>query len=235
MTSRVCRGNHRCTGYQRGVRGWGRERAHQQPRQHAGQQRAGMRDTAKLHSAGSSCGTAAAAAQGEPRVPVYAGEDAKHSHPEYRQTLQTQESSSRSKQRQQEQQAAAPTLALAFSGSLSAARTMSAHRLAYLQTDESVTSVALRSCCLLVRKAEQAARGGGTAAARRRQRCSLEVGHARHAPVCVSIGACGMRAVQGAAAGGQGLAGGRRRRIARQGHSHALAAAEDDIDAAAGG
>lgn len=40
----------------------------------------------------------------------------------------------------------------------------------------------------------------------RRQRCSLEVGHARHAPVCVSIGAGGMRAVQGAAAGGQGLA-----------------------------
>lgn len=64
--------------------------------------------------------------------------------------------------------AAAPTLALAFSGSLSAARTMSAHRLAYLQEGENVALVALCSWCQLVRKAEQAARGSGTAAAQRR-------------------------------------------------------------------
>lgn len=75
------------------------------------------------------------------------------------------------------------TLALAFSGSLSAARTMSAHRLAYLHTHSLSDRVRIAQCILAGLQAggkcASSGTGGGGGAA-----CSLEVGHARHAPVC---------------------------------------------------
>ena len=74
-------------------------------------------------------------------------------------------------------------------------------------------------------------RSGG----RRRQRGegrSLEVGHARHAPVCGCIGEGGCRRIGRGAAAGRGGAG--EVAAARASHSQALAAAEDDIAAAAG-